>query len=133
MRLKVGDITTTVRNRASPMTIWLPGAELVPMAWRRKPSTMTMRVKLVRRIRNAGAREMTVINRTIFRAESMPLGPATPSMLSVRAPAPLVLSGVASWAPAATAPSRHTVSNNSARQTLRFRREKGFGRLKGFM
>jgi hypothetical protein len=40
-------------------------------------------VKLVRRINSAGAKERTVITRTIFKATSMEAGVWTPSRVSV--------------------------------------------------
>ena len=49
------------------------------MACRRNPRTITIRVKLVSRTRKAGAMERTVIIRTIFKAESIPLGLSMPS------------------------------------------------------
>ncbi len=81
----VGAMMTNVRKSARPMMIWLLGACWVPMACRRKPSTMTIRVKLVSSSRSAGASERTVISRTIFSAVSTPCGPPAPPTLTVSA------------------------------------------------
>ena len=40
-------MTKNVRKRLRPITTWFGGAACVPSAWRRRLSTMTMRVKLV--------------------------------------------------------------------------------------
>src|SRR6185312_2541951 len=47
-------------NRASVVITWLGGSCCVPMAWRSKPSTTTIRTKLVVISRMAGARLSTV-------------------------------------------------------------------------
>ena len=54
-----------VRNRDSPIIIWLGGLCMVPKALRSRDSTMTILVNDVRRIRSAGARESTVKRRKI--------------------------------------------------------------------
>ena len=58
--VKVGAITNRLRNSAMPTSTWLGGIEGVPSAFRTKPSTMMIRVKLVIMIRIDGARLSTV-------------------------------------------------------------------------
>ncbi|MNN91895.1 hypothetical protein D3C81_2100740 [compost metagenome] len=62
---KVSDIMNKVRNKASPTSTWFGGICCVPSEVLTKPSTITIRVKLVIRIRNAGATLRTVVSSKI--------------------------------------------------------------------
>src|SRR5215469_8228472 len=62
--LSTGDITNMVRNNDSPSSTWLGGVACVASAWRRKLSTMMMRVNEVIISSTAGNRVSTVISAT---------------------------------------------------------------------
>jgi hypothetical protein len=55
-----------VRNSDSPTITWLGGADCVPSAWRRRPSTMTMRVKPVIISSTAGRKLSAVKNSSVW-------------------------------------------------------------------
>ncbi len=61
MRSTTGDITNRVRKSANPISTWLGGVLPAPMAWRRMPNTITMRVKAVIMRRIAGSMVTAVI------------------------------------------------------------------------
>ena len=61
MRSTTGDITNSVRNSANPISTWLGGVLPAPIAWRRMPSTIMMRVKAVIIRRVAGSMVTAVI------------------------------------------------------------------------
>ena len=65
MRLATGAMMNSVRKSERPMTIWFDGALCTPKAVRTKPSTITMRVKLVISMTMAGARVSTVMKSKI--------------------------------------------------------------------
>ncbi len=62
MRSTTGAITNSVRNSDSPSSTWFGGVCPAPIAWRRMPSTMTMRVKAVIISRIAGSSVSAVIS-----------------------------------------------------------------------
>jgi hypothetical protein len=53
-------MTKTVRNKAKLIRTWFGGTCCVPNAWRRNESTITILVKDVTMMKNAGASESTV-------------------------------------------------------------------------
>ncbi len=67
-RSKTGPIRKKVRKSERPTMIWFDGALGVPSAVRTKPSTITMRVKLVISSTIDGATESSVITMTICTA-----------------------------------------------------------------
>src|ERR1700754_2200697 len=64
--LITGDITNSVRNSERPSITWFGGVLFVPSAWRRKPSTMMMRVNDVIISKMAGSAVSAVINASIW-------------------------------------------------------------------
>ena len=60
----VGPMTAMVMNSASPSSTWLGGICGVASAWRSRPSTTMIRVKLVTITSTAGATESTVTSST---------------------------------------------------------------------
>ena len=56
-------MTKKVRNRLRPMTTWFGGAAWVPMAWRSRLRTMTMRVKAVISSSTAG-RKLSAVKKS---------------------------------------------------------------------
>ena len=62
----VGPITKKVRNRLRPTTTWFGGADCVPIAWRSRLSTMTMRVKPVISSSTAGRKLKAVKNSSVW-------------------------------------------------------------------
>ncbi len=70
-------MTKPVRNIARLTITMLGGAVVVPIAWRRKDSTTTMRVKEVTVTRIAGAMDSTVI-RTISCTMRLVVEPPSP-------------------------------------------------------
>jgi len=115
IRVRTGAMITTVRKKARPSMIWLAGAWDVPMACRRKPSTMVMRVKQVSVTRSAGASESSVIKRTMRRAASSPTGPCAEAIERVRAEPVPVESAAAVWAAAPPTSNRSAASRQAQR------------------
>ncbi|MOA42444.1 hypothetical protein D3C78_1644920 [compost metagenome] len=60
-----GDIIKKVRNSAKPSNTWLGGADGVPSAFRSKPKTIMMRVKLVIISKTAGINVREVIKTSV--------------------------------------------------------------------
>ena len=60
-----GDIMKKVKNSASPSSTWFGGAEGVPSAFRSRPKTIMMRVKLVIISRMAGIKVSEVMNTSV--------------------------------------------------------------------
>ncbi|MNP44002.1 hypothetical protein D3C76_1378480 [compost metagenome] len=60
-----GDIIKKVRNRDNPSSTWFGGAEGVPSAFRSKPKTMMMRVKLVIISKMAGIKVSAVMKTSV--------------------------------------------------------------------
>ncbi len=60
--MSTGDITNNVRNSDKPSRIWFDGVDCVPSAWRRKLSTIMMRVNDVIISSTAGRNVSTVIS-----------------------------------------------------------------------
>jgi hypothetical protein len=62
----VGLITKKVRKRLRPTITWLGGADCVPSAWRKRLSTITMRVKPVISSSTAGKKLNAVKNSSVW-------------------------------------------------------------------
>ncbi len=60
-----GAMTNNVRNSARPTSTWFGGVWPAPSAWRRMPSTITMRVNEVIISRMAGSSVSAVISSRI--------------------------------------------------------------------
>ena len=104
MRSPTGAMMNTVRNSASPISIWLDGASCVPSACLKKWKTMTIRVNDVIVIRIAGMKLSSVRSRTTCRGAEQRA--PTPSM-SIRVfPAACAATGVAIANQRATVPAR---------------------------
>src|SRR6185369_7551978 len=73
----VGLITKKVRKRLRPTITWLGGAACVPIAWRRRLSTITMRVKPVI-IRSTAGRKLSAVKNSSVCTGTEKLVPPAP-------------------------------------------------------